>query len=297
MLESFLNAGNESVRPYQLAAVIIANRMIEGQRKNIAFILAKLAEALGAAGVKAGQAAHSNPSTPLEYREALAHLKSRSRIPYRDELWELIEKSVPLEVLNQIGKVKKILGGASFYVAVEVKMKNGETAVLRLLRKDAKQEAQDGFARLNATIARCQDPRIAKIKDDLSQIIQEAEVSAQMEINSESVQKQYDIAQKIYGGRRHTVVIDNKTYHIRIKPVDLFASGPGFQLISKADGIEFNDLKRDANNLPLCQAVALGVCKTVLPNMIGKGKFDVIVTVDKHALTQKRESLNREFMM
>jgi hypothetical protein len=78
-----------------MAAVLTANRMIVAKQRNIATTLPKIAEALGAAGVKAGQAGHSFPNTPPHIREGLAYLKSQARIPYRWELWKLLKRAVP----------------------------------------------------------------------------------------------------------------------------------------------------------------------------------------------------------
>ena len=157
--------------------------------------------------------------------------------------------------------MKKLLGGASFYLAVEVEMQNGQIAVLRLMRDKAHEEAQYGFAHLKETLNLCRHPSILKINKDLSHIIDEAEAGAQIEINHECVGKQYEIADKLYNDVMHKVNIEDGTYYVSIEPVKLFSYGPGYQLISMAQGIEFNDLKKDTNNKNLCEAVAFAVCK------------------------------------
>lgn len=273
-LASYVEVSNEHFKPYLLAAVLTANKMTQGKHKNITSTLPKLAEAMGAAGVKAGQAAHSYPGTPHDIRQSLAHLKSQSRLPYRWDLWKLIKSSLSDDLLTSIRQVKNILGGASFYVAVEVEMNDGKTAVLRLMRENAKDEAHYGFAHLRATVEHCQHHGIRKINQDLVHIINEAEAGAKIEIDPLSVARQYAIAATIYHQPPQTVKIKDREYHVTIQPVQLFAQGPACQLISKAEGIEFNDLKADPHNQELCQAVALAVCTSELRNMLGDGYCD-----------------------
>lgn len=273
-LNSYLNVSNPFVKPYLLAAIISANKMTEGPNKNLATTLPKLAEAMGAAGVKSGQAAHSYPRTPQNLRDGLASLKSQSRLPYRWELWKLLKATVPDTLLQEIKLVKKLLGGASFYVAVEVEMKNDDTAVLRLLRSKAKEEAQYGFAHLKAALEDCQHPQIKSIYGDLAHLIHEAKAGAKIEIDHQFVGKQYEIAATIYQHPAQTVKIGHQIFHIKIRPVRLFSHGAGYQFISIAEGIEFNELKKEPHNLALCQAIALVVCKTELANMLGDGPCD-----------------------
>jgi len=274
LLTSYLDAGNIYIRPYLLAAVLTANKLTHGASKNITVTLPKLAEAMGAAGVKGGQGAHSYPHTPADIRESLSFLKSRARIPYRWELWKLIKKAIPAADLNRIKSVKRLLGGASFYLAIEVELKDGNTAVLRLMRDNAHDEAEYGFAHLKETVNLCKYPGVLNINRDLSHIIDEAAAGAKIEIDHQCVAKQYEIADKIYNNVNYDVQVDGKTYHINIEPVKLFSYGPGYQFISMANGTEFNDLKRDPKNTSLCQAVAFAVCKTELRNMLGDGPCD-----------------------
>lgn len=295
-LNSYLRTTNPFVRPYLLAAIMSTNQMVKGTDKNIATMLPKLAEIMGAAGVKSGQAAHSYPWTPQNLRDGLACLKSKSRLPYRWELWALLKTTIPNSLLEEIKSVKQLLGGASFFIAVEVEMKQGDTAVLRLLRSNAQEEAQYGFAHLKATLNDCKSPFIKKINRDLAHLINEAEAGAQIEINHQCVEEQYNIAAKLYQGIKQEVTIGHSTFHITIKPVQLFSHGPGYQLISKAEGIEFNELKKDPKHQALCQAVALMVCKTELNNLLGDGPCDY----DRHGAQTRilyQEVASNEFQV
>ncbi|MGQ3890567.1 hypothetical protein [Legionella sp. CNM-4043-24] len=273
-LTSYLDVSNEHVRPYLLTAVLSANKMTQGKHKNMTTTLPRLAEAMGAAGVKAGQAAHSYPKTPKDIRDALAHLKSQSRLPCRWELWKLIKAAIPEDLLLRIKRVKGLLGGASFYVAVEVEMHDGKTAVLRLMREKAEAEAKYGFTHLRTTIEHCRHPGIMEISRDLAHIINEAEAGAGIEIDHLSVARQYQIATAIYQNPAQCIKIKDQIYHVKIRPVQLFSQGPGYQLISKAEGIEFNDLKQDPQKQALCQAVALAICSSELRHMLGSGPCD-----------------------
>jgi hypothetical protein len=278
LLTSFLEVSNPHIKAFMLTTVLSANKTVKGGRENITSVLPKLAEAMGAAGVKAGQAAHSYPKTPKDIRASLAYLKSQTRLPYRWELMKLIKTRVPEELQQQVERVNGLLGGASFYLAIEVTMKNGDKRVLRLMRDQAAEEAEQGFDHLKAMLVHCQHPNILKIQRDLTHIISEAEAGAAIEIDTPSVAQQYALAEKLYAQQTHQLTIDGRGFDVRIASVQLFAQGPGFQLISKAEGIEFNDLKKDPSNSALCKAIALAVCKTELTHLLGNGPCDI----DRH---------------
>lgn len=278
LLQSFLAVGHPHVRSYLLTSVISANKAVKGGEKNITAVLPKLAEAMGAAGVKAGQAAHSYPKTPADMRASLAYLKSQTRLPYRWELMKLIHKTVPAEVVAQIKRVNSLLGGASFYLAIEVEMNDGSIRVLRLMRDNAAKEAERGFDHLKAMLAHCTHPSIRGIQQDLQHIIAEAKAGAAVEIDTPSVAQQYALAETLYAQQKHQISTDGQSFTVCIEPVHLFAHGEGFQLISKAEGIEFNELKKDPTKTSLCKAIALALCKTELTNLLGSGHCDI----DRH---------------
>lgn len=273
LLGSYLDSANEHFRPFLLAGVMTASKM-SGGVGNFVEVMPKLAEAMGAVGVKAAQSVANFHSTPIQYREPFARLKSNTRIPYRWELFRLIQKRVPEALSSNIARVVKILGGASFYIAVEVVMKNGQTAVLRLLREDAHNEIKRGFAHFKSTIRLCKHPRVTKIYNDLEYIINEANESAIMETTESNIEQQYKIADRLYRDKKYTVKINSKVYNVTINPVDLYTRGEGYQLISKAAGTQFNELKRQPDKKELCQAVAYAVCVTELRNMLSNGPFN-----------------------
>lgn len=268
LLHSYLEVSNDYVRPYLLAAILSANKMASGGQRTIAATLPKIAEALGAAGVKAGQAGHSYPNTPAHLRDGLAYLKSRARLPYRWELWKLLKDATPADFVDQVGSLRSLLGGASFYIAVEVRMKNGENRVVRLLRPNAQDEAQYGFEHLRQTLASCQNNLVARISNDVSSIISEARKGAQVEINHACAKRQYQLAQAIYEHARLKLRMDNTTFHVTIEPVQLFSNGVNYQIISKAEGIEFNTLKTMPEHQSVCEAAAMAVYLIELENML-----------------------------
>jgi hypothetical protein len=285
LLHSFLSVGHPHVRSYLLTSVISANKAVKGGENNVTAVLPKLAEAMGAAGVKAGQAAHSYPKTPTDMRASLASLKSQTRLPYRWELMKLIHKILPQELLASIKRVNSLLGGASFYLAVEVEMNDGSIRVLRLMRDNAAKEAQYGFDHLKAMLAHCKHPSIQGIQSDLQHIIGEAEAGAAVEIDTASVAQQYALAKKIYAQSEEIINTGGQQFIVWTQPVQLFAHGPGFQLISKAEGIEFNELKKDPSKAALCKAIALAVCKTELTHLLGNSFCDI----DRHGAQSRIE--------
>jgi hypothetical protein len=268
LMHSYLNVSNDYIRPYLLSAILTANKMATGTGRSIAATLPKIAEALGAAGVKAGQAGHSYPNTPPHIREGLAYLKSRARLPYRWELWKLLKDAVPTDFTEQVDSLRTLLGGASFYIAVEVRMKNGTNRVVRLLRPNAQQEATYGFEHLRETLAACNNRLVARISGEIGSIVNEAKKGAQVEINHACALRQYQLANAIYEHAQLKLKIENKTFSVAIEPVQLFGNGVNYQIISKADGIEFNTLKTMPEYRPVCEAAAMAVYIIELENML-----------------------------
>src|SRR5262249_33006894 len=147
-IESYLETADPNRKPFLLVGFISTNKLLANSEKNMETVLPKLAELIGAAGVKAGQAAFSYPNTRESLRKTLARLMSQSRILYRWELLRRISIILSQDLFEQIESIDETLGGASFYLAVKVVLKNKQIAVLRLMREDVQQEADYGFCHL-----------------------------------------------------------------------------------------------------------------------------------------------------
>lgn len=271
-LKSYLNTANEFTRPFLLTAIISANQRTK-KNGNLAELLPKLAEAMGAVTVKIAQAAESSGLLPDIYNENLQHLKNDSRIPNRWTLWEMISNNLPHELKQKIKNLGRVLGGASLYIAVEVIFEDDSKMVFRLLRDGAKDEINYGIKHLNATIEDCEDATAVKYKSDLVQIIKDAEVSCHLEIDRHASLKQYKLSENIYNCSE-TINVNGHTFKVTTSPVKLHNIGDKYQVIDYADGLEFNTLKKDKNNELACAVIAYVIVKNQLQLMLSGKPFD-----------------------
>lgn len=290
-LRSYLKTASAHTRPFLLTAILSAQHQTGG-KSNLAELLPKIAEALGVVGVKMGQVGSDH--LPPKYSSGLARLKNQSRLPPRWVLWKMLSDNLPPELYNKIDFLGAILGGASLYIAVEVQFKNAtEKRVFRLLRNDAKGEIEYGIQHCKATVEDCDYITMKKYKPDMVQVINDAKVSCMQEIDRYASLKQYKLAETIYN-YAETIRIHDQTFDIKMSPIKLYNIGEKYQVIDYADGIEFNDLKKQGNPLN-CAVIAYMVVKTLLKRMISGKSFDA----DCHgaqakALVQQRG--NRTFI-
>jgi hypothetical protein len=277
LLNSYLATADCYLRPFLLTALLSAHQQT-GRDNKVSKLLPKIAESLGAFGVKIGQAAHSYPGTPEEYRHELKTLKSQSRIPHRWELWLLLEKSLPKDLFENMKLVHEILGGASFYIAVRVTLLSGETRVLRVLRDNIKRETEYGMAHCDRALAHCEYPPIVEIKPALTQILAYAKDSYQAEINVQTANMQYCIATNFYNETIKVSIVNKKTFKVQTQAVRVYNVHPCVQEIDLAEGEEFNTLITHPKGQELAWAVAYTVIYSELKRMISGQPFDA----DRH---------------
>lgn len=183
--------------------------------------------------------------------------------------------TLPEETLKKIKHVGKLLGSASYNLALEVELIDGRKVVLILLRENAKEEAKEGYQHLKDTLNVVQHKKIKAISKTAIMMIDEAEALSHAEIDYRISDQQFAIAKELYHVPPIPVVIDDKTYSVHMHPAERYESGPGYRLIEKMEGIEFNDLP---NNTPyeksIKHGVAYAVFLTELGNMLKGAFFD-----------------------
>lgn len=294
LMVSWLAAGNQYVRPYLLAGIMGASKGLQQQQNQRSLlgigtfffnkkteakagsddfyaILPRIAESMGGYAVKAAQGVENFPFTPPKISDSFKYLKSQARLLYRWELWELIHERLPADSFNKINYMRGILGGASFYVAAEIVNDQDQIMVLRLLRQNAHEEIQTGFAHLNRTLQLCQHPQIMAIKADVKFILAQAERSAQSEVSEDCALLQYAKATKLYT-YDEDIKLANQTYHVHVRPVTLFESGAGYQTISKASGTIFNVFA--LSNPEIAEVAAFVIFVREVKSMLQDEDFD-----------------------
>lgn len=272
-LKAYLNTADKYRRNYFLAGLLVTTNEVNTEKKaNIGRKLATLSENLGPLYVKITQGIHSYQYTPPEIRDELAHIKGRANPPKRWDLWRLIDDVVPFIEQEKIARVGKLLGSASFNLALEVHLRDGRDVVLLLLRENAKNDTQNGFEHLRAAISACHHERMEKIRSTTLSLIDEAYQLSFAEMNPDCGDLQDKIAQQLYGSLKD-VQVDG--YNISVSSSKTLSSGPGYRFITRVYGTEYNDLpERTKSQQAIKKAVAKVIMQIELGNMLRGDHFD-----------------------
>ncbi|WP_131783991.1 hypothetical protein [Legionella gresilensis] len=289
-LKAYLNAANQYTRSILLAGIlVVSNETVQqSQPLSTGKKLALLCEHMGPAYIKLAQAIHSHPNTPESIRYDLAHVKGHANPPLRWDLWRLIEEVLPDELVKQIKYVGKLLGSASYNLALEVELQSGEQVVLILLRENAFKDANDGFEHLKETIDSCAHPRALAFKDTLSAMLEEAQRLSAAEMDSQISTQQINQAQGMYNTAMMVTV--NNNYLINMKPIQVIHSGPGYRFIDRMYGTEFNELPDSTpEEKNIKKAISIAVMTMELTHILKGGVFDS----DRHG-NQLRVIINQD---
>jgi hypothetical protein len=272
-LHTYLAQADKYTREYLLAGLLVASNQC--QQSNTKMSAGKklciLCSNMGPAYVKLAQAIHSHPNTPEHIRKDLQHLKGHANPPPRWQLWQMIREVLPDNRYKEITHVGKLLGSASYNLALQVHTNDGKESVLSLLREHAEADAKKGFIHIKNTIMAAGHPRIQSIRSAAVSIIEEAEVLSQIEMDHEMSKQQFAQAVEIYYNR----VINIGNYVINVFPAKLIHSGPGYRFIDLMQGIEFNELPiENAEDKTAKKAIAQAVLFIELSNILSGNGFD-----------------------
>ena len=288
ILDAYLKTSNKYQRSILLSGMLVAsNKQDKSVTLSTGKKIAILCEHMGPAYVKLAQAIHSYPSTPASLRDDIAHVKGHANPPKRWELWRLIDLHVSEKDKANIKHVGRLLGSASYNLALEVTLQDGTEAVLILLRDHAAVDADKGFVHLTGTINECQHPRMTIIREPMFSILSEAKKQSIVEMDPIASQKQFALAQKNYRNDRHQLA--SQHYDFDIEPALYMSGGDGYRIISKLDGTEFNDLpSQTQDEIRLKKEVAKAVLTIELANIFSGKQFDS----DRHG-NQMRVKVDR----
>lgn len=238
ILTSYLMMADHYQRGYLLTALLVVTNEVQTRRTktSAAARFALLCEHMGPAFVKLAQAIHSHPLTPADIKADLAHVKGRANAPTRWDLWRLLVAVVPKHVLATVTRVGRLLGSASYNLALQVETTSG-TQVLSLLRENAERDAQAGFQHLVKTINHCQHPRLTPIRKTLLNILQQSEEMSRCEMDLVVSRQQFAVAKDIYNCRLN---LDGE-HDVVIRAAQLYDSGDGYRLMQLMPGYSFNE--------------------------------------------------------
>lgn len=273
---SFLRAYLETADCYKrgilLSGMLVASNEneITGERASVGKKLALMCEHMGPAYIKMAQAAHSHPHTPEDIRHDFDHIKGRANPPYRWQLWSLITETLLKEDRDKIKYVGQLLGSASYNLALQVEMQDGNKVVLSLLRENAEKDAAAGFEHVRKAIELCDHPRMIAMRPNALTVIAQAEQSSKIEMDHAISRQQFDMAESLY---HQTFMIDDKVIHIF--PAKLLYSDSGFRFLEEVHGTEFNDLPHHTRaEKQVCNTIAKAIVKMEWVNILRGDCFD-----------------------
>ncbi|CAM2801831.1 2-polyprenylphenol 6-hydroxylase [Legionella steigerwaltii] len=276
LLKAYLDSADKYIRSHLLAGMLVATNQANGsgQSPSAGKKLAMLCEHMGPAYVKLAQAVHSHPNTPEHIRRDLDHLKGRANPPHRWQLWRLLREVVSRDDRKTIRRVGALLGSASYNLALEVELENGQDVVLLMLRENAAKNAQEGFMHLQKTIETCSHADMNPIRESILSIISEARELSKIEMDRKLSEQQNQIAAKLYA-RSITVTVNDKSHTFNLNPAHLIQSGEGYRFIERVYGTEFNELPNETpEDKEIRRAIAKAVITVELINILQGGCFD-----------------------
>lgn len=295
ILTSYLATADKYSRSILLAGILTAsNKLQKGETISIGKKLALICEHMGPAYIKLAQAIQSHPLTPQHIKNDLAHVKSQANPPHRWDLFRLMTTVVPEKIREKIKHVGKLLGSASYNLALEVTVKTDEGSeenqVLTLLRENAEFDAKKGFQHLKRTIDDCKHPQVKDMHDQLKSILEEAERLSISEMHHAIAIKQTAIAQELYKNMTIPITVDNNQYKVEMYHTTIHQIGHGYRFLERMHGEEFNSLpEKTPEEKRIKKATAIAVFKTELSLILQGGHFDT----DRHG-AQLRVKYNRE---
>lgn len=276
LLKAYLETADKYIRSHLLAGMLVATNQSNGsgQSPSAGKKLAMLCEHMGPAYVKLAQAVHSHPNTPEHIRRDLDHLKGRANPPHRWQLWRLLREVVSRDDRKMIKHVGALLGSASYNLALEVELENGQDVVLLMLRENAAKNAQEGFMHLQKTIESCPHIDMVPLRESILSIISEAKELSKIEMDRKLSEQQNQVAARLYA-RSITVTVDDKPHTFTMNPAHLIQSGEGYRFIERVYGTEFNELpNQTSEDREIRRAIAKAVITVELINILRGDCFD-----------------------
>ncbi|WP_131783702.1 hypothetical protein [Legionella gresilensis] len=274
LLKSYLATADNFIRSYLLAAILVATNEHSDQEASIGKKLAVICEHMGPAYVKLAQAIHSHPQTTNEIRADLEHVKGRANPPHRWSLCRQMAEILPPGELANIKHIGKLLGSASYNLALEVTLENNETVVLLMLRENAEINARKGFEHIRATINHCLHEAVVNQRAIMTQMVDEAARLSENEMTKEAGDKQSSFAKQLYPSHM-TIYVSGQPVELQIGTASILTSGQGYRFITIMHGEEFNVLPDSTpEQRYIKQAVAKAVITMELHNILRGGRFD-----------------------
>lgn len=260
-VNAYISATPQYAQHLLLSALLVAGQKSEDAQKGTGFAIASFLESMGPAETKAGQAAQGHPQTPEDIRDDLIRLKTHADEPSRWELFSLLDDALDPETRASIHQVGNILGSASLFIAVEITTRDGDSAVLSLLRPNGCERAQFGFGLLEEMITNFDpDSQSFQVMRD---IIRDSKDLIEIETNTSLAQHQRDTARSLYNNARVFINEEEVNFHVP----SVVATGKQFIISEKAPGPHFIDLPSGSEREKFAKAILALELNTILSGL------------------------------
>lgn len=291
LMRSYLENADNHIRSHLLTAMLVAGNEETGQKSSVGKKFALICKHMDQpAYTKLAQGVHSHPDTPAQLRDDLADSKGNANPPYRWSLWRQLVTVLPEKEVNKIIRVGRLLGSASYNLALEVTLEDNRDVVLLMLRENAETTSMKGFTHIRKTIAHCSHETVKRQSMMITQTIDEAARLSKNEMDKDISDQQARIAADLYP-KELSLNIDNNSIRIVVTTAKVLQSGYGYRFIDRVYGEEFNSLPEiTAQDKLVKRAVAKAVLLMELHNMLRGGRFDT----DRHGAQLRVKIANTE---
>ena len=245
----------------------------KGEEFSIGKRLSMILDMMGPAERKLGQGINSHPSVPADLRYDSRELKFKASPLTRWQAWHEIDRTVHPDYLEELKRLGKPLGSASFYVTYEVERKDGSKGALRMLRDSALPQAKEGFRLLNKFVDsyRTQHSDAKEMCEIMTDLIEQARGMAYTETNSTVGLAQMQHAQQLYNG--YHIQVDGHTFHL--KNANWRGYGPEFMDQEYQPGTHFIELpEKTGEELAYKKATAKAYVAMEFINILSGESFD-----------------------
>ena len=182
-----------------LSALLVAGYNDENKGNNVGETIGNglkmFFQAKGSAFIKFGQLLSYLPQLDSNIRKPLATLRDKADIPSRNELFDMINQTLPMGIKSKISHYGNVVGAGSFYVTIRV-VYDGCPCVLSVKRPFANELTKSGMDMISNTIADLIKAD-AKYKP-LQNIVNQAKTSTESELNIENDYQKYVNAVGLY---------------------------------------------------------------------------------------------------
>ncbi len=201
--------------------------------------LASVLDTMGPFENKLGQKIHSHSSTPKDIRDGMSKTKTLANPPSVSERHKMIDEILPREVKDRIIHRGALQGSGSFYIVLDVTMKDDSEYVLKVLRPYSSKKAATGFKRLKIMTDNLKPSITHNTYETLHEVIDHSWQLSLNEVDNQNSPELHRHLEDLYGFHIENLDLNRTLISRVVKVID---HGNGWALLEKAPGVDYVSL-------------------------------------------------------